>query len=49
MMGVFEDSLNDARWLVANMVNEPCKIDLYFIIVTVPFRGIYRNKSEPKS
>ena len=41
MMGVFEDSLNDARWLVANMVNEPCKIDLYFIIVTVPFLEEY--------
>ena len=23
MMGVFEDSLKDARWLVANMVNNP--------------------------
>ena len=41
MMGVFEDSLKDSRWLVANMVNEPCRTDLYFIIVTVPFLEEY--------
>ena len=37
MMGVFEDSLADARWLVANMVNNDKESKFYFITVTVPF------------
>ena len=41
MMGVFEDSLKDARWLVANMVNYPDAKDLRFIVITVPFLEEY--------
>ena len=31
MMGVFEDSLADARWLVSNMVNNDKECKFYFI------------------
>ena len=41
MMGVFEDSLSDSRWLVANMVNNPDAKDLRFIVITVPFLEEY--------
>ena len=34
MMGVFEDSLADARWLVSNMVNIDKKRKFYFITIT---------------
>ena len=41
MMGVFEDSLADARWLVSNMVNNDKESKFYFITVTVPFLEEY--------
>ena len=41
MMGVFEDSLNDSRWLVANMVNHPQGKSFRFITITVPFLEEY--------
>ena len=41
MMGVFEDSLNDSRWLVANMVNHPQGKSFQFITITVPFLEEY--------
>ena len=41
MMGVFEDSLADARWLVSNMVINDKESKFYFITVTVPFLEEY--------
>ena len=41
MMGVFEDSLADARWLVSNMVNNDKESKFYFITITVPFLEEY--------
>ena len=41
MMGVFEDSLMDSRWLVASMVNHPRGDEYRFIVVTVPFLEEY--------
>ena len=41
MMGVFEDSLMDSRWLVASMVNHPLGNEYRFIVVTVPFLEEY--------
>ena len=50
MMGVFEDSLKDARWLVANMVNNPDSKDLRFIVITVPFLEEYTDiKLDPNT
>tara|TARA_B000000441_G_C21379686_1_gene143309 strand:+ start:195 stop:491 length:297 start_codon:yes stop_codon:yes gene_type:complete len=43
MMGVFEDSLMDSRWLVASMVNHPRGDEYRFIVVTVPFLEEYTN------
>ena len=45
MMGVFEDSLMDSRWLVASMVNHPRGDEYRFIVVTVPFLEEYTNLS----
>jgi len=41
MMGVFEDSLLDARWLVSSMVNHPRGNNYRFITITVPFLEEY--------
>ncbi|MEM7343804.1 MAG: hypothetical protein AAF485_06145 [Chloroflexota bacterium] len=41
MMGVFEDSLRDARWLVSEMINHPNGSNYRFIIVNVPFLEEY--------
>ena len=50
MMGVFEDSLSDSRWLVANMVNNPDAKDLRFYVITVPFLEEYTEiKLDPNT
>ena len=41
VMGLFEDTLKDAAWLVANMVNNPDAKGLRFIVITVPFLEEY--------
>ena len=41
MMGVFEDSLADSRWLVASMVNHEDGKKFKFIIINVPFLEEY--------
>ena len=41
MMGVFEDSLADSRWLVASMVNHQDGKKFKFIIINVPFLEEY--------
>ncbi|MEM7374903.1 MAG: hypothetical protein AAF587_40295 [Bacteroidota bacterium] len=43
MMGVFEDSLMDSRWLVSAMANHPAGKGYRFIIVTVPFLEEYTD------
>ena len=40
-MGLFEDSLKDAAWLVANIVNKSDAKGLRFIVITVPFLEEY--------
>ncbi len=50
MMGVFEDSLKDARWLVANMVNYSDAKELRFVVITVPFLEEYTEiKLDPNT
>ena len=50
MMGVFEDSLKDSRWLVASMVNNPDAKDLRFVVITVPFLEEYTEiKLDPNT
>ena len=41
MMGVFEDSLMDTRWLAASMANHPNGSEFRFIVVTVPYLEEY--------
>ena len=41
MMGVFEDSLMDSRWLAASMANHPMGPQYRLVIVTVPYLEEY--------
>lgn len=41
IMGVFEDSLMDSRWLVDNMARHPAGGGYRFIVVTLPFLEEY--------
>ena len=41
MMGVFEDSLMDSRWLAACMANHPAGPQYRIIVVTVPYLEEY--------